>query len=54
MGEQEACKERSRRDPRPVRTVDLPYRYVFAVGVITLLVGVGLVILGHTRAGGGS
>ncbi len=47
----EECKERHRRDSRPVRTVDLPYRTVFAVGVITLLVGVGMVILGHSRAG---
>lgn len=47
--EHEACKERYRRDPRPVRTVDLPYRYIFAVGVITLLVGVGLVILGRPK-----
>jgi hypothetical protein len=36
------------KDPRPVNSTILPYRYIFAVGVITILAGVGMILLGGT------
>lgn len=44
--EQAKCFEGYDRDPRPVRNITLPYRYVFAVGMLVSFAGAVVVCLG--------
>jgi hypothetical protein len=42
-----ACLAKYDKDTRSVDSTILPYRYIFAVGVITIFTGVGLILLGQ-------